>query len=42
MNSTFGKREHNDLMTRDCLSLRQAKKDIIKKKQQQNGESKLH
>ena len=35
MNSTFGKREHNDLMTRDCLSLRQAKKDIIKKKQQQ-------
>ena len=26
MNSTFGKWEHNDLMTRDCLSLRQTKK----------------
>ena len=32
MNSTFGKWEHNDLMTRDCLSLRQAKKDIIEEK----------
>ena len=35
MNSTFGKREHNNLMTRDCLSLCQAKKDIILKKTKQ-------